>query len=104
MNHPQYPSLYQINTRVWLHELGERLGRWGIRLLLDFVSNHTAIDHPWVKDHPEYYIAGSRADLEREPHNYRLVDTRRGPRVLAHGRDPYFPGWRDTMQLNYRHP
>jgi hypothetical protein len=24
--------------------------------------------------------------------------------VLAHGRDPYFPGWPDTLQLNYRHP
>jgi len=23
--------------------------------------------------------------------------------VLAHGRDPYFPGWPDTLQLNYRH-
>src|SRR5213083_1781486 len=25
-------------------------------------------------------------------------------RVLAHGRDPYFSGWSDTAQLNYRHP
>ena len=24
--------------------------------------------------------------------------------VLAHGRDPYFPGWPDALQLNYRHP
>ena len=24
---PRYPSLYQINTRVWLTELSERLGR-----------------------------------------------------------------------------
>jgi hypothetical protein len=24
-----------------------------------------------------------------------------GPRILAYGRDPNFPGWPDTMQLNY---
>jgi hypothetical protein len=24
--------------------------------------------------------------------------------VLAHGRDPYFPGWPDTRQLNYGNP
>ena len=27
MKKPKYPSLYQINTRVWLTELSEQLGR-----------------------------------------------------------------------------
>jgi hypothetical protein len=80
----------------------DRLRRRGLRLLLDFVPNHTALDHPWVWEHPEYYIAGSDDDLAREPQNYRRMETRLGPRVLAYGRDPYFPGWPDTLQLNYR--
>jgi hypothetical protein len=25
-------------------------------------------------------------------------------RLLAHGRDPYFPGWPDTLQLDYGNP
>ena len=75
----------------------------GVRLMLDFVPNHTALDHPWVREHPEFYVHGSADDLAREPDNYCRVDTRQGPRVLAHGRDPYFPGWPDTLQLNYRH-
>lgn len=84
--------------------LKERLRARGLKLMVDFVPNHTALDHPWVEQHPEYYIQGSAADLEREPHNYRQVMTVRGSLILAHGRDPYFPGWPDTFQLNYRHP
>jgi glycosidase len=80
----------------------DRLKARGIRLLLDFVPNHTAPDHPWVWEHPEYYIPGSDEDLAREPHNYRRMETGRGIRILALGRDPYFSGWPDTLQLNYR--
>ena len=29
---------------------------------------------------------------------------RSGPRILAHGRDPNYPGWPDTLQLNYANP
>jgi hypothetical protein len=28
----------------------------------------------------------------------------KGEHLLAHGRDPYFPGWPDTLQLNYANP
>src|SRR4051812_13758144 len=65
----------------------------GVRLMLDFVPNHTARDHPWVVRHPEFYIAGTEIDLGREPGNYARAATAAGPRVLAFGRDPYFPGW-----------
>ena len=33
----------------------------GLRLMLDFVPNHTGLDHPWVEEHPEYYIRGHGA-------------------------------------------
>ena len=82
----------------------ERLRKHGFRLMLDLVPNHTALDHPWTQSHPEYYIHGSEDDLTREPHNYKRITTGRGVAVLAYGRDPYFAGWPDTLQLNYRHP
>ncbi len=44
-----------------LARLRERLRRRGLRLMLDFVPNHTGLDHPWVEDHPDYYIAGNRS-------------------------------------------
>ncbi|AEB10200.1 alpha-amylase family glycosyl hydrolase [Desulfobacca acetoxidans] len=87
-----------------LFGLRERLRERGLKLIVDFVPNHTAPDHPWVQTHPEFYIQGSKTDLEREPHNYRQVETGRGSLILAHGRDPFSSGWPDTFQLNYRHP
>ena len=49
--------------------LRERLRTRGLRLMLDFVPDHTGLDHPWVEDHPEYYILGTELDLERAPQN-----------------------------------
>lgn len=80
-----------------LEHLRDRLNRRGLRLVLDFVPNHTALDHPWVTQRPEYYLSASEDNLAREPHNYRLVEGR----IMAHGRDPHFDGWPDTLQLNY---
>jgi len=87
-----------------LARLRQRLRTRGPRLMLDFVPNHTALDHPWVEEHPEFYIRGTEADLARAPRNYTWVKRQRGDLLLAHGRDPYFPGWPDTLQLNYGNP
>ena len=82
----------------------ERLARCGVRLMLDYVPNHTAPDHPWVKTHPEYYVHGDAEQFARAPGNYLRLETDQGPRFLAHGRDPNYPGWPDTLQLNYGAP
>ena len=87
-----------------LARMRERLRARGLRLMLDFVPNHTALDHPWVEDHPEYYVAGSEADLDKAPQNYIRVQRKRGTMIIAHGRDPYFDGWPDTLQLDYSNP
>jgi hypothetical protein len=87
-----------------LARLRERLQRHGLRLMLDFVPNHTALDHPWVEDHPNYYIPGTELDLARGPKNYTWIRRRSRDLLLAHGRDPFFPGWPDTLQLNYANP
>lgn len=100
-------SAYEVRAE-WggneaLARLRERLSERGIRLLLDFVPNHTGLEHAWLDEHPEYYIHGTDDDLAREPHNYVRVRSRGQTLVLAHGRDPFFAGWPDTLQLDYRH-
>src|SRR5262249_51185137 len=87
-----------------LERLRERFKKRGLKLMLDFVPNHMGVGHPWVENHPEYFVAGTELDLSRAPQNYICVKRKGGDLVLAHGRDPYFPGWPDTLQLNYANP
>jgi Alpha amylase, catalytic domain len=87
-----------------LARLRARLRQRGLRLMLDFVPNHMAPDHPWTGEHPDYFVRGSEADLASSPRNYCRVETKNGPLLLAHGRDPYFDGWPDTLQLDYGNP
>jgi hypothetical protein len=84
-----------------LARLRERLRQRGLRLVLDFVPNHVAPDHRWVDEHPDFFVEGSEEQLFAEPQNYTRLDTPGGSRILAYGRDPYFSGWPDTLQLNY---
>ena len=76
------------------------LARRGIRLILDFVPNHVAPDHPWVAEHPEYFIRGDYGDSVREPGAFITA----GGGVFACGRDPFFPAWPDVLQLNAFNP
>ncbi|MBE7210153.1 MAG: alpha-amylase [Gluconacetobacter diazotrophicus] len=83
-----------------LARLRERLRDHGIRLMLDFVPNHVSPGHPWVRERPELLMRGTADDLAARPSDWcRIGDT-----VFAHGRDPYFPGWQDTIQLDYSEP
>jgi glycosidase len=82
----------------------EKLARRGLKLMLDFMPNHTAPDHPWARAHPDYYVQADERALASEPHNYVRAETDQGPKVFAHGRDPNHPGWPDTLQLNYANP
>jgi hypothetical protein len=72
------------------------LAERGVGLILDYVPNHVAPDHPWLSQHPEYFLAGSEGELEQDPGAF----LRTAAGVVANGRDPYFPPWPDVVQLN----
>ncbi len=84
-----------------LASLREKLARRGIGLILDYVSNHTGVDHRWVSENPDFFVQGDAEALRREPENFFVTETAHGRRILAHGRDPYFPGWTDTAQIDF---
>ncbi len=95
---------YQVDPALGGDEglvvLRERLRQLGLRLILDFAPNHLAVDHAWVTEHPERLVQGSPADLRDGTDDYFQAQGR----VFAHGRDPNFPGWTDTVQVDYRQP
>ncbi|HYR02693.1 MAG TPA: alpha-amylase family glycosyl hydrolase [Syntrophobacteria bacterium] len=83
-----------------LEEARNMLRERGVRLILDFVPNHVAPDHPWVVERPEYFVQGSIDDSRNDPASF--VDA--GGTVFARGRDPNFPAWPDVLQLNAFQP
>jgi Alpha amylase, catalytic domain len=72
------------------------LAKRGMNLLLDFVPNHVAPDHPWATDHSEYFIRGTKEEAETNPEAFVKVPDG----VCACGKDPYFAPWPDVLQLN----
>ena len=76
------------------------LSKRGMQLILDFVPNHVAPDHPWVREHPEYFIQGKAADIQNDRSSFVEI----GGEVFALGRDPFFPAWPDVLQLNAFNP
>jgi len=80
------------------------LARRGVALIVDFVPNHTALDHEWVTSRPDLYVEGTLDDYRRSPGLFQPIDAGSTVHFVACGRDPYFPPWRDVAQLNYFNP
>ncbi len=78
----------------------QQLAQRGMNLILDYVPNHVAPDHAWAAAHPEYFVQGTAQDLENNPAAFLKV----GDRVIACGKDPFFPAWPDVLQLNAFNP
>jgi len=78
---------YQVDPSLGgdegLRHLRERLSTRGIKLMLDFVPNHVGRDHPVALSRPELFIKDAVGGI-------------------ACGKDPYFPAWTDTAQLDFR--
>ena len=92
----RYVAADMFGGRDGLAAARAALAARGVRLVLDYVPNHVAPDHPWVMSDPELFVRGSEDDLRADPAGWVAA----GGQVLAHGRDPYFPPWPDVVQLN----
>ena len=101
-------AAYKVNPAIGgeagLKRFRTRLQKRNLRLMLDFVPNHMGLDHSWLRNHANYFIQGTESDYENSPQNYTKVKVQSGNDVFAYGRDPYFSGWPDTLQIDYSNP
>ena len=94
----------RIGTWEGLDRARQKLRDRGIALFLDFVGNHTALDHPWTQEHPEFYVQGTQQQFRADPGSFYVAQTPKGTFFLALAKDPYFPPWKDVAQLNHFSP
>jgi hypothetical protein len=89
-----------LGGRKGLASARRELSKRGLKLVLDFVPNHVAPDHPWASEHPQYFIRGSADDIRTDLASFLNVEGM----IYACGRDPFFPAWPDVLQLNAFNP
>lgn len=84
-----------------LIKLKLKLNGLGLGLILDFVPNHLAFDHPWTVERPGIFVSCRPETLRKHP-DWSFM-TAAGKKI-AHGRDPFFAPWIDTAQINFWAP
>ncbi len=60
--------------------------RLGMKVILDWVQNHSAWDNPWIKAHPDWYVHRPDGSISLPVENGKETD------------------WTDVAQLNYANP
>jgi len=54
---PEYGTIEQFKMMVQMaHSLG-------MKVVLDWVANHTAWDHPWITEHPDWYVKDAQGKI-----------------------------------------
>ena len=95
---------YDVNPSIgsWneLIELKKYLNSIGIKLFVDFVSNHFSADSKYIRTNPEIFLRADEEFYQGDSFTFFKPDA--DPKnIYAHGRDPFFPAWTDTIQINF---
>jgi glycosidase len=77
----------ELGTEADFRSFVDAAHRQGMKVILDWVANHTAFDHPWITQHKDYYV--TRAD---------------GTIINARDNEGHDTDWTDVAELNYDNP
>ena len=95
---PDYKYNRELGGKRSFAALVKRAHKAGLKVLVDFVSNHMALDSPWIDEDPALFIRSDARVRKQATSDYFL---HKSGEVVAFGRDPFFPPWHDTSQLDY---
>jgi alpha-amylase len=76
----------QMGTMADFKSMLQQAHKLGMYVIIDWVPNHTGWDHPWIVDHPDYYLRDKNGDIT-EP-----LDGMGNP-----------SGWTDVAKLDFNH-
>lgn len=98
---------YEINsmlgTTADLINFKKRLNNAGISLILDFISNHFSAKSSLIWTNKEIFLTADEYIFKNDPYTF-YPSPANDNEFLAHGRDPLFPPWKDTAQINFYEP
>lgn len=83
-----------------LIKLKKRLNKLGLKLILDYIPNHFSAHSVLIETHPDIFLYANEEHFENDSHTFFKPDNNPS-HIFAHGRDPFFPAWQDTIQVNY---
>jgi len=72
---PEFGTLNDLRTLV------DAAHARGLAVILDWVGNHTSFDHPWITQHPDWYVHDDAGNIVNP-----------------------IPDWKDIAQLNWTKP
>ncbi len=101
---PYSIDIYDVNPNLGslksIHRIRRELNKRDMKLILDFVPNHFSAESALIKSQPDLFLQVDKERYEEDNHTYFKphddIDN-----YFAHGRDPFFPAWQDTIQVNY---
>lgn len=95
---------YEVNPSIGkkedLIQFKKRLNDKGIKLILDFVCNHFSAKSSLIWSNKEIFLPADEFIFKNDPYTFYKSPANE-KEYLAHGRDPLFPPWKDTAQINF---
>lgn len=98
---PHYKFNRDLGGKSHFLAFAKRAHDAGLSVIVDFVTNHMALDSEWIAERPDLFIRSDASARRQMTGEYFLHES---GEVIAFGRDPYFPPWHDTAQLDYTNP